>query len=476
MKVENLFSAAAQRNQTLSDMLSSGGTVRDLFSAQEAILRKNQSVTPMQSPEDFLEVCRSYLRERMGAEAERALPVLQTGVLHTADHHGGLYSPQSFQGDLLLGAFLRHMGDCSGFIPVFSFSQVPLGNATHARGILCFPDMRGACDIPLYGRKQDNQMVFCTRGYDAERIQWASDRARECLPEGRTRETVLRLLREVYDSPAARNRERYADQVFFLGLELSRRLFAAQSQLLYIEAEEILRNLLPLDLSNPESLLYRVVTEGSIRRAMNETPLENNVPVSAGLFCAADRKGRLIRLNLDADGVLRGRDLRGAEIEFPANPERLSGEIAQRHLIPTGPTAALTLGWARGLTWFGGVFQSQYLTEWRRAFAETLERAGFPSLSEAVRPWDCSGYLSGPVFVLSPVEGGAVHAGPVEFLSCPERAWRLAADWTNLSLRDGHIMGMFEFYHDLVPPNERQEGWYGEIAAYVGTRFAERVL
>jgi hypothetical protein len=103
-----------------------------------------------------------------------------------------------------------------------------------------------------------------------------------------------------------------------------------------------------------------------------------------------------------------------------------------------------------------------------------LQRCGCQREAEAVKAQYCAGYISGPIFALFPVEGGAVNAGPLEFLLRQPRPDALK-NWMATPIREAHEMGLFEFYHDLIPPGEREKGWYECIAAYA-SRYAENLL
>lgn len=470
-----LREACASRNATLSAMLCAEGTLTDFVELQRQRLHRNREKATLMSPEGFFRAAHNHAEKLWGHEtADDLEAALRLGALQTADHHGALYSPQSFQGDLLFGQMLKAEG--AKAIPLLSFSQVPLGNATFARGLLCFPDAQEPVQVPLYGYLQKNQMPVCTPGYDEARLKWAAKGARKLLPQGKSLDMVMNVLSEFYGNPQALSRKRYADQTSLVGRELYRRALEplGEPDYCFLEVEALLAELVREDLEHQESILYLLLTDSSLRRDMANVLLPNGASVAAQLFFAPDRKGRHVSLTLEENGMLRGTAMGGELLEFSSEPDDIVCAVENGTLIPCLPIAALLTCWERGLSWFGGIFESLNLPAWQSTFSDLLHRNGFGSLSDAILAQDCRGYISGPIFALHEVEGGAVNAGPLEFLLCPPRGDALAT-WMDTPIRDTHEMGLFEFYHDLIPPGEREEGWYGCIAAYA-SHFTENLL
>lgn len=479
MFIDECCNACCARNRTIAEQMASGGTLNDLIERQaEKLAANRRAAVPLQDPRDFSSLCAAHAQSRLGGRAgEEVREALSYGALQTADHHGGLYSPMSFQGDLLFGFFLRRLGYRGNVIPILSFSIVRLGNASFARGLMCYDRAEGITRVPLFKSPEENMLVAFAPAFGDAALARAERAARREVRDEASREFLLQILREDYASGEVRACTRYADQITVLGARLSRRVFPGDGWpvLLFLECEELTRQLLMRDLENPDSLFFRMLSEPAIVEAMNRAELRPGRSVSSFLFLGSDRKGRAVVLNLCSDHMLRGRSLDGEDAVFSAEPESLKRHLENRALVPNGYLAALSLAWARGLSWFGGEFQAIYLPAWQKTTAELLRGSGFPELAEAVEPWDCSGYLSSPVFAISPVEEGAAGAGPVEFLKYPPTAERLSA-WLDTSLPDAHRMSMFELYHDLVPAGERKEWSYERIAREAALRFPDNLL
>ena len=136
----------------------------------------------------------------------------------------------------------------------------------------------------------------------------------------------------------------------------------------------------------------------------------------------------------------------------------------------------LMSGFLRGFSWYGGVLQSQYLPHWNERTCEMLSCAGFGSEAKLREAYDGSGYLSGPVYLLFDTGDGAVNAGPLECMVKTPDAQRLDELYRTTDIRSAHEMGMFEFYNDLLLPNEKKEGWYETIAIYCKQHYASHTL
>lgn len=429
----------------------------------------NNTVTPLRDDGDFILACSLYVEQRLGGEAaEEAAVALAQRIVNTADHHGGFYSAQAFQGDLLFGELLRMLGYKGNSTPVLSFSHVELGNSTYARGLCLYGSRYKRLLLPIQPKKDENRMVTLTASYD----KGALDRVRElaAMPETgvslRQRKVLDKLLKEVYEDEKLLGISRYADQLFHIGEKLSRHVFSdADRRILYIEGEEVLTPLFISELEDESSLIYRIFYDERLREAMNRISADG-LALSQLLLRGADEKGRRINVQLFPDGKIKGMDHRGRVAEYDSGPAELCRLLKARALIPAGFSAAVMLFFERGITWLGGYFQSLYLPEWISLFSQALSEAGFAREASLIASYDGSGYISGPLYALDGGEGAATPAGPAEFYEKPVTVTDLERRLESCMLKDAHCMGLYEIYEDLVPASEKREGWYEAIAEY----------
>ena len=133
-------------------------------------------------------------------------------------------------------------------------------------------------------------------------------------------------------------------------------------------------------------------------------------------------------------------------------------------------------GFLRGFTWYGGILQSQYLQVWNKRTCEILSETGMKDIKNSRENYDCSGYLSGPIFMLFDTGDGAVNAGVLEFLAFPPKKENLERLFAETDLKSAHKMGMFEFYNDILQPAEKKDGWYAAIAKYSKENYEKHSL
>ncbi|MBQ7677804.1 MAG: hypothetical protein IJT32_06180, partial [Lachnospiraceae bacterium] len=102
--------------------------------------------------------------------------------------------------------------------------------------------------------------------------------------------------------------------------------------------------------------------------------------------------------------------------------------------------------------------------------------AGYTDIANQRAAYDCSGYLSGPVYLLFDTRDGAVNAGPLECMAKTPQEEALERIFTETDIAAAHERGMFEFYNDLVPLNDKKEGWYETIARYCREHYEAHTL
>ena len=105
-----LIRQVKQQNQTVERMLEAKGTVSDWINRETERARKNSQIKPLFPKEDFIRPAEEYIHENMGKEMSAKVgEALFLGAIHTADHLGGFYSTQSFQGDLFFLELLKNL-------------------------------------------------------------------------------------------------------------------------------------------------------------------------------------------------------------------------------------------------------------------------------------------------------------------------------------------------------------------------------
>jgi hypothetical protein len=232
-----------------------------------------------------------------------------------------------------------------------------------------------------------------------------------------------------------------------------------------MEMEQIVNRLLLKDLKDENSMIYRILYDKRLLEEINRQMGEERSSISTVFFWGVDHAGRRFVLDFCTDGCMRGVTLAGETVEMPASAEDVTELIKQEKIVPSGYTMAILLSFARGYTWLGGYFQGDYLPEWQRgtaaAFAKAEEYLGW---AESVMNYDCSGYISGPVFAMNSTGDGLIApAGPLEIIHYGGINLNMLDFLTEATVAEAHMMGLSSSYPELVPKVERVEGWSRRI-------------
>ncbi len=476
MEFDALYADCLKRNRTIERFEGTDITIAEHLSGLADIVNANKRFAPLKDSSDVSELVKAHVSSLFGDEAANdAAEALKLNVLNTADHHGGLYSAQAFQGDLLFGELLKRMGYKGRYTPLFSLSIVELTNSTYGRGIVSYDSADKRVLLPIQLSKDLNRMVAATKGFDRELIDHAKSllfKTKEWdFTEDQVRD-LKELIERFYEASDIIGRERYADQITLLGERLSREYFADDDsrRLLYIEMEEITSKLLIKELKDKESIVWHIFFDTKLRKALNEAVTEEGQSLAAILLRGVDEKGRRINIRFNEDGSITGYGNAGKTTEYPTDADSLIGLIEKRELLPVMLLDAVILFFERGITLFGGYFQSLYLNDWRDLLVKAFEASGLKKFADHISGYDGSGYISGPVYMLYPTEGGLTPAGPMELIKRHLNGDSFEQRM-NLKMRDAHRMGLFEIYLDLIPGKEKQDGWYRIISEYVKEKY-----
>ena len=480
---ESLMEQCIERNPAIARWMGTGEdtalTLDEFTDIQLAKHRLNATGRPLQDRTDLVEICRSYVFERLGDRnmAKMAAETIETGMLLTADHLGGLYSPQSFQGDLLFAQMLRKEKPDVGCVPILAFGTVPLGSSTYGRGIQVFSDTCGIKYLPVYSAKYTQSAASLVPPLDERVALRALKTSEQADLDENTGRTLRRLLEKIYLAPAHLNSSSFGDQAFYVGCHLYRGICGRLElpPILPLESEAVMIPLIIADLKNENSLLRILLDDRRLIQHMNDTRTEEGEPLSRLLFRMADHRGRIFPLNVEPDGSLIGQSMGGETMQLSGSRQELEEFFLSRKLLPGTYLDVLVSAFARGSVWYGGIFQSSYLPVWQERTKRVFIEEGYRDLAKQIGAVTLSGYISGPIFALADTGDGAVNAGPVEFLTHRPDGRQLEA-WMQTDIRSAHQMGMFEFYHDLMYASERKEGWYEVLAKYSKQKFSENIL
>ena len=480
--MERIINSCRTDNATVDMMMSSSLTLDGWIEHETGKLERNRALPSVLKREDVISLCSGYIRERLGDEAAgRVSDVMECGMLYTANHLGGLYSAQSFQGDLLYARLLGKMyGGTSPCVPMVSFGLVPINSSTYARGLIAYTRTDEAEHIPLLPKMPTNAAASLSDAFTSEMARSTKDKALARVKSYLVKKQIREVMENLYQSEKVLSQKRFADQVLYIGEGIYSRLsgVTGQDNFWHMEAESIFAELFIKDFSDTSGFLHELLSDTRTVKAMNGICDDENRKLSSLLFrgCGSDR--RVFSLNLDEDGVLRGKDVNGKLLE--TDMLNGSGEIFEairtRRVLPHVYLSWLMSGYLRGFTWFGGILQSLYLCGWNKKTCEMMEDRGYADIARVRRDFDDSGYLSGPIYMLFDTGDGAVNAGPFEMMAKPPSPGRYNSLFETTDVKSAHEMGCFEFYNDIATAQEKGENWYERIAAYAKEHYSAHTL
>lgn len=480
-KVLDLMSLqCADNNGTVSAYMDlQGYNLADFARMQADRVISNRRIKPLRDPSDFYSLTEEYVRARAGDEAaDNIAAAMKCGVIDTADHHGGLFNAQTFQGDLLFGEILKCLGYDGPYVPIHSGGQVELGNITYARGACAYTSKHHISFFPVFPYRDRHRVTSHTGPVTDELLASFIDRMQKQSENRTACDAVTDLVRDMWSSDIIRGFDRYSDQITPAGIRMFRSIFSGNDfpAVTYIELEHIMTPLIINELKEEHSILRKLITGRAARELMQDIRTYDGIPVSGLLFRNADEYGRKKHLSLTPGGRLTAAGWNNEEIDYPADPDTIIRLMTEGRIIPGLFTMALLLAFERGITWMGGVFQSIYLPDWQKCIVKILSAAGFDSQAETFAEYDCSGYVCGPMYAMYQGEDFAVHAGPAEFrIFMPEwqdvRKMMLKTD-----IRDSHIIGIHSLYDDLIPVQDKIPEWYSLASEELYDRFPENIL
>ena len=473
-----LIRQVKQQNRTVERMLEAEGTVSDWIRRETDRTGNNSGIKSLLPKEDFIRSAESFVCETMGKDpAAKAGAALSLGAIHTADHLGGFYSTQSFQGDLFFLELLKNLQDDIDCIPLLAGGCVPLGSSTYARGLISYTQTKEAQKHPVFPRKAATYIASLAPGFDRETIEKERVRILAKIDNKAVRREAKYLFGDVYLNETILSQRSFPKQALFLGKGIMDRMsyLTGGKSFLPLEIEEVFTRLVITELDKKDSLLVELLHNTGFVRYLSELHDIEDRPLSTLLFKGCDSEKKNYTLRLCEDGVFRGTTPNAEECEFPAEPVEIREKLIARQILPGFYLSWLLAGLLRGFSFYGGIFQSCYLPNWHELTLSALKSCGYDDIARSVENYDFGGYISGPLVMLFDTGDGATGAGPLEVMATKPSEERFAKLLAT-DIKSAHEMGMFEFYNDLIYGDDKADGWYGIIAGHLKEQYPENLL
>ncbi|GEM_PF-6949512 len=461
----------ASVNSIVSSMVHrENETLLDLIELQIGITEFNSKI---HSERPYTEIIKSaeksmsYFRLIDEQIIRTSLDLLESRVVNTANHLGGICSPQSFQGDILYCKMLERMGLNLGIVPVPATAGIPMCNCTNPRGAVLYSLSDSPYCLFFVPNREKNSIVKLTEPMRLESVISKINEFEKIRDDGAFHRKTAEELRRVYCEPSVFTFGSFGEQAGVLQYRVSQRVFQEKGpKLAYFALEELALPLIFKDIKDKNSILYYVLYDSGVRTAICRKDSKSGTSFSRLLFKGIDDRKRVFSIDFTEDGKLTGVSRKNEEISYSSDANTLISMFENNSISPGIGMILIVLFFERGLTWLGGVFQAEYLPEMQRMLSAAFNEAGYYDLERYIMSWRCDGYISGPIFMLSETKNNLlVNAGPFECI-INGITWDRIQELLSTKIKDAHYMGMFEFYHDLVLSENRIEGWYGKIADY----------
>lgn len=452
------------------------------------LAEKGRCVTKgIERSEDVREAVFDYLLPLVGTELAKktATQVYEQKLILTANHHEAEFCVQSVQGNMLYAYVLEKMGYKEGIIPIFSNTTVNMSNENYPRGMLIYRTRKQIERLPVFPFRERNSLVSEATGFTKEMVQQTQNTVKRLVVNGTlekvTGDNIQDILENVYLDKSILENERYAIQAFHINRKLGSYIYNdRKDDFLYIELEEITKRLLYKDLEKTESLTEKILFCKPYRTFLTQQLngktgcWDSKSKRGTWMFWAVDQKKRRVSMTLEEKNgkeILMGTDMEGKLYSYEYTKEKIVDLLKQRKLLPGLFLSFFELYFLRSYTMAGGCFQSIYLQDMCQGICTMLKNVGgYEKEIEILKQKQCH-YLSGPMFWLEyqkvPGVDNKEMAYPVGIIELAEQnglGWQEFCDKLSISVEQAHVIGIYNFYPDLIPKKIQSENWYRKLS------------
>jgi hypothetical protein len=427
----------------------------------------NYRTESIQPREDFIEVVSAYSRRLLGSESAKLLErhLENSPVVLTANHHGVDYKYITVQGTIAfsLPKIQAVSAEVPPIIPVLACGIVPLSNYSFPRGIILSrkievpvspaDSVKTFLKVPLIPSIYSHSLVDVTGPITRRMVSYAAKRLRKLGQEGKLFEKevkCLSILLGEYIGDGILSLPDYSEQAVVLNPKVWKRMFAPSirpnvPELAYLEMERVVTGLLERDLQDKESLIYNLLFDPELRKALLESldghfgcwdlgklrmlsdfgigdHLESEDVRGCGtvFFLNVSDEGRRIPLIIRENGpqpTLTG-VIPGRNISVPLAPDDLRQMLREKKLLPGLFLSFTTLAFARGIRCIGGFHQVDYLPGMQQGVIRALESRGLHDWAEKCARVATENFLTGMNIMLALYpDGKSEPAGAVEIIA-----------------------------------------------------------
>jgi hypothetical protein len=444
-----------------------------------------------QPREDFVAAVhkRTVIAYGAHAAAEAASAVRDDPVVTTSNHFG-LDTLAVSAHCTLLFALRRAAAPTS---VVLGCSSVSMDSGSYPMGLLIYDRCAGADarlvhKLPVWPNRLRRRIVAAAEPVDAGMVARARGRLRAMTTSGEISSFCARAAGRVLDEDlsddAILSLPTYAQQSTAVNRRLWSRIVGGAPSVIQLELEQVVADLLRHDLTDPGSVVARLMFDPVVRRRLlsaldgvragwNLAGLyealrcrDTDTPPRHGTVFFWGRRDDGRRIPLVVDGqYLVGMDGQRQRCAYPLAPQPLAEAVTSGRLLPSLLTCFTVLSFARGIGCVGGPHQAAYLPIMRDAVARAIA-ADDPVAAQQVADTPaelCVADLQ--VALRTTSDGLGLPAGPLEIGEAGGfSTGDLARIGDAVTVREAYLAAFPEVLSDIVPGG-LPDGWLDALAA-----------
>jgi hypothetical protein len=335
---------------------------------------KNSSMT--ETSKEFIIAFEKLLLPLIGREkTDRAIATIeQNGFVSTADHHGVLCHP-FFANNALVRSHPSILQPDSSLI-MLTCGGISISNSSFPRGIFFHDSNLKENRLLFESLKGRRRSVYGLPSFSKMVIEKEISRLEYFNLNTVAKEKLKKFLEKIKNHEQIFERNKYSDQLTIINDILWSTLFDdTRSNLVYLEAESLVRELLLSVHLKKETYIYKILFDPKYRHAYikyfeNVDGAHNTQKQKGSHFFWYIDETKNIREQLWVIGnnleSIDGRTI----ISLEANT--ISKYLLQFKLLPSTAFCYSILGFYYGLTLGGGPFQIQYLGEIKKSYEKTI--------------------------------------------------------------------------------------------------------
>jgi len=324
--------------------------------------------------EEFLNILENFLKKFDNQIAQATLGSLRDNYcVSTWEHHGPLGHPFFFQ-----SAILRGLVNTNNAVINLSTSHVSLGNSSYPRGIVFHGDVDDTSQylhLPFFGAKDRMCPLYHFPSYTASNIRdYTLPKLESSINTNKISASLSSKIRNFLEnivlSEKLLQQEYFSDQCTILNYEWWKIIFGEDlPPFVAIDNEELIKTLLLWQIHHNHEYSRVFFTENF------QEAIEQEFDTIGWCFDRTKKRGTYLFWHLDDQHRQHALWRKGGKLvsesndfQIHINPKTIFEHLSTGALIPSWLLTYTLLSCYYKLTCFGGIFQTEYLTEMHQAY------------------------------------------------------------------------------------------------------------